>query len=329
MFDAIWLEKENGATVASLRRIEENQLPEGDTLVRVEYSSLNYKDGLAITGRSPVVRSFPMVPGIDFAGRVLGSTHPAWSAGDPVLLTGWGHGEQVWGGLAQRARVPGDRLLRIPAPLDSRTAMAIGTAGFTAMLALMALERNGVRAGSGPILVTGAGGGVGGFAVRLLARAGYAVTAVTGRPAEAQRLRRLGASDVLGREVFSSPGKPLAKEQWAGVVDSVGSHTLVNACAATRYGGVVAACGLAQGMDFPGSVAPFILRGVTLAGIDSVQAPNELRVQAWERLAKSLEASDFADLADVIPMSEVVATAQALLAGQVAGRKIVRVDAQA
>jgi acrylyl-CoA reductase (NADPH) len=322
LFKAIWLEQVEGATCASLKDIDESMLGEGDTLVRVEWSSLNYKDGLAITGKSPVVRKWPMVPGIDFAGTVESSTGN-WKQGDRVVLTGWGHGETAFGGLAQKARVDGGKLVRLPETLDARAAMSIGTAGFTAMLAVMALERGGVTPDKGEVLVTGAGGGVGGFAVALLSRLGYKVVAVTGRAEEGERLKRLGATEIAARDAFSQPGKPIGKERWAGVIDSVGSHTLANACATTKYGGVVAACGLAQGMDFPASVAPFILRGVTLAGIDSVFYPAAQRAAVWQRLAELLSPEAIAALATPVPLEEAVASAQALMAGQVSGRRIV------
>lgn len=322
MFKAIWLEQADGATRASIKDIDETALGEGDTLVRVEWSSLNYKDGLAITGKSPVVRKFPMVPGIDFAGTVESSTG-TWKAGDAVVLTGWGYGETAFGGLAQKARVDGAKLVKLPPGMDTRSAMAVGTAGFTAMLSVMALERNGVTPEQGEVLVTGAGGGVGGFAVAMLSRLGFKVVAATGRAEEGERLRRLGAAEVMARDAFSQPGKPLARERWAGVVDSVGSHTLVNACAATRYGGTVAACGLAQGMDFPASVAPFILRGVTLAGVDSVSFPQTQRPAVWQRIAALLPAEVIGDMATVVPLSGAIESAQALLAGQVSGRRVV------
>jgi len=255
----------------------------------VSHSTLNYKDGLAITGRSPVVRQFPMVPGIDLAGTVEASEHPDWTPGDAVVLNGWGVGETHWGGLAQRARLKGDWLVPLPAAFTPAQAMAIGTAGYTAMLCVMALERHGVRPEQGEVLVTGAAGGVGSVAVALLSRLGYTVAAVTGRPHEADYLRELGASTVLDRAEFASPGKPLAKERWAGAVDTVGSHTLANVCAQMRYRGTVAACGLAGGMDLPATVAPFILRGVTLAGVDSVMCPREDRLAAWTRLARDLD----------------------------------------
>lgn len=320
---AIWLEQTDGKTIAALKDISESALGEGDTLVAVEWSSLNYKDGLAITGKSPVVHKFPMIPGIDFAGTVKSCGSGAWQVGDPVVLTGWGYGENAFGGLAQMARVDGDKLVRLPQTMEARTAMAIGTAGFTAMLSVMALERNGVRPDSGEVLVTGAGGGVGGFAVALLAKRGFKVVAVTGRESEVDRLMRLGAAATMDRAAFSQPGKPLAKERWAGVVDSVGSHTLSNACASTRYGGTIAACGLAQGMDFPASVAPFILRGITLAGIDSVSFPMTGRARVWERLSQDLSPETMHDLAMTIPLESAIACAHDLLAGSVSGRIVV------
>jgi acrylyl-CoA reductase (NADPH) len=325
MFKAIWLEQHAGRTEATLKDVDDAMLTEGDTLVRVRWSSLNYKDGLAITGKSPVVRKFPMIPGIDFAGEVLSSTGGHWQEGDQVVLTGWGYGEASFGGLAQKARVEGAKLVRLPQGLDARAAMSIGTAGFTAMLAVLALEAHGVTPDRGEVLVTGAGGGVGGFAVALLARLGFKVVAVTGRESEGQRLRQLGAAEILPRDAFSQPGKPLARERWAGVIDSVGSHTLANACAATRYGGTVAACGLAQGMDFPASVAPFILRGVTLAGIDSVSYPADRRPAVWERLACDLSPETIAAMADAVPLEGAIAAAQDLLAGRVSGRIVVDV----
>jgi acrylyl-CoA reductase (NADPH) len=322
LFTALWLEQSEGRTHAALKDISEADLPEGNTLVKVEWSTLNYKDGLAITGRSPVVRKFPMIPGIDFAGTVESCSTGAWKPGEQVVLTGWGHGETAFGGLAQKARVDGARLVRLPEGMEARAAMAIGTAGFTAMLAVMALERNGVTPDKGEVLVTGAGGGVGGFAVALLASLGYKVAAVTGRAAEGERLRRLGAAEILGRDQFSQPGKPLAKERWAGVIDSVGSHTLANACASTRYGGTVAACGLAQGMDFPGSVAPFILRGVTLAGIDSVSFPMKKRGEVWQRLA-GLPRKVFEVMATNVSLADAIPSAAKVLDGQVSGRLVV------
>ena len=326
MIKAIWLEQEEKVTRASLREIPEDALDAGDTTVRVEWSTLNFKDALAITGRSPIARKFPMIPGIDFAGTVERCDTGQWQPGDKVLLTGWGYGESMFGGLAQKARVQGDKLVRIPDNFDARAAMAVGTAGFTAMLCVLAVEGHGVAPGA-EVLVTGAGGGVGGCAVALLARRGYKVAAVTGRPAEAARLLSLGATEILERAAFSAPGKPLVKERWAAVVDSVGSHTLVNACASTRYGGIVAACGLAQGMDFPATVAPFILRGITLAGIDSVSYPMPRRQEIWQRIADDLPASVLADLVSEIGLEEVIATASRLLDGQVSGRVVVRMSA--
>ena len=325
MIKAIWLEQEEKVTRASLEEIPEDALDAGDTTVRVEWSTLNFKDALAITGRSPIARKFPMIPGIDFAGTVERCDTGQWQPGDKVLLTGWGYGESMFGGLAQKARVQGEKLVRIPGNFDARAAMAVGTAGFTAMLCVLAVERHGVAPGA-EVLVTGAGGGVGGCAVALLARRGYKVAAVTGRPAEAARLHSLGATEILERAAFSAPGKPLTKERWAAVVDSVGSHTLANACASTRYGGIVAACGLAQGMDFPATVAPFILRGVTLAGIDSVSYPMPRRQEIWQRIADDLPASVLAALVSEIGLEDVIATASRLLDGQVSGRVVVRMS---
>ncbi len=325
MFRAIWIEKSEAGQTARLRELDESELS-GNVLVRVAWSTLNYKDGLAITGRSPVVRSFPMIPGIDLAGTVERSDHPSWKPGDRVLVNGCGLGESHRGGLAQRARVDGEWLVAIPVAFTERQAMAIGTAGFTAMLCVLALERHGVRPGDGEVLVTGASGGVGSIAVALLARAGFAVVASTGRPGEADYLRSLGAASVMDRAELSSPGKPLARERWAGVVDPLGSHTLVNACAATRYGGAVAACGLAQGMDFPGTVAPFILRGVTLYGVDSVRAPRSLRVETWERLARDLDRARLEALASEIGLEQAISAAPELLAGRVRGRLVVDVN---
>jgi acrylyl-CoA reductase (NADPH) len=311
-----------------LDRIDPSQLPaSGDVTVAVEASTLNYKDGLAITGRSPVVRSYPMVPGIDFAGTVTQSDHPRWKAGDRVLLNGFGVGENHWGGLAQLARVKGDWLLPQPAALSASQCMAIGTAGYTAMLCVLALLDQGVKAGDGEVLVTGASGGVGSVAIALLAQRGFRVVASTGRLNETDYLQGLGAAEVVDRAALSAPGKPLQKERWAAVVDSVGSHTLANACASTRYGGVVAACGLAQGMDFPSSVAPFILRGVTLRGIDSVMAPMAARERAWGALAQELDLAKLAAITQTIGLAEAIPAAERILAGQVRGRLVVDVNA--
>jgi acrylyl-CoA reductase (NADPH) len=299
--------------------------------VRVDYSTVNYKDGLAITGKSPVVRSFPMVPGIDLAGTVTQSDHPRWKPGDRVLLNGYGVGETHWGGLAQMARVKGEWLVALPESLSEREAMAIGTAGYTAMLCVQALQRHwadaGVEPGTGEVLVTGANGGVGGVAISLLAGLGHTVVASTGRLQEAQSLKSLGAASVIDRNELSAPGKPLQKERWIGVVDSVGSHTLANACASVRYGGAVAACGLAQGMDLPASVAPFILRGVTLYGIDSVMASMPRRVAAWEALAKTLDRQQLAAITKEIGLKDAIGAASEILAGQVRGRLVVNVNA--
>ncbi|VVO18660.1 MDR family oxidoreductase [Pseudomonas fluorescens] len=325
MFDAILIEKDDTGYRATLQHLQEAQLPEGDVTVRVHYSTLNYKDALAITGKGPVVRKFPMVPGIDLAGTVEHSNHAAYKAGDQVLLNGWGVGENHWGGLAQKARLNGDWLIPLPAGFTAAQAMAIGTAGYTAMLCVMALERHGVTPGNGEILVTGANGGVGSFAIALLSGLGYLVVASTGRPQESDYLKALGASDIIDRASLSEPGKPMVKERWAGVIDSVGSHTLANACAATRYGGVVAACGLAQGMDFPASVAPFILRGITLAGIDSVMRPRQDRIDAWNRLDRDLDRQLLERITQTVALKDIIPMARQLLAGQVRGRVVVAI----
>lgn len=325
-FQGVLIEKDDAGYRARLADIEAASLPEGDVTVRVAYSTLNYKDGLAITGKGPVVRQFPMVPGIDFAGTVESSEHPDFKVGDRVVLNGWGVGEAHWGGLAQKARVTGDWLIPLPSAFSEAQAMAIGTAGYTAALAVMTLERNGVTPDKGEVLVTGANGGVGSFAIALLARLGYRVVASTGRPTEGDYLRQLGASEIIDRASLSEPGKPLVKERWAGAIDSLGSHTLANVCAATRYWGTVAACGLAQGMDFPASVAPFILRGVTLAGVDSVMRPRADRIEAWNRLARDLDLRLLALISHEIGLSEVIDTASALLAGKVRGRVVVDVN---
>ena len=328
MFKAILITKDDTSGYkAALQQVDESTLPEGDVTVRVEWSTLNYKDGLAITGKSPVVRRFPMIPGIDFAGTVTESSNPAWKVGDHVILNGWGVGETHCGGLGEVARVKGDWLVALPKGISLRQAMAIGTAGYTAMLCVMALEKHGVKPENGEILVTGANGGVGGVAIALLAKLGYNVVASTGRMEESEHLKALGATTVIDRAELSAPGKAIGKERWAGVVDAVGSHTLANACATTKYGGAVAACGLAGGMDFPATVAPFILRGVTLYGIDSVMAPMAQRQQAWARLAKDLDMAKLASMTREIGMDAVVATAAALLEGKVRGRVLVNVQA--
>ncbi|MFV0934696.1 MDR family oxidoreductase [Pseudomonas jessenii] len=326
MFKGILIDKDDSGYRATLQEIQDDQLPEGDVTVRVAYSTLNFKDGLAITGSSPVVRKFPMVPGIDLAGVVEVSGHPDYKVGDQVLLNGWGVGEGHWGGLAQKARLNGDWLIPLPKAFTAAQAMAIGTAGYTAMLCILALEHNGVTPGQGDILVTGANGGVGSFAIALLSRLGYRVVASTGRTSEHDYLKQLGASEIIDRATLSAPGKPLAKERWAAVIDSVGSHTLANACASTQANGTVAACGLAQGMDFPASVAPFILRGVTLAGINSVTQPKAKRVEAWNRLARDLDFNLLPLISHEIGLSEAIEAASRLLAGQLRGRVVVDVN---
>lgn len=326
MFRAILIDKDDTGYRASLQTLDEAQLPAGDVRVRVSHSTLNYKDALAITGKGPVVRQFPMVPGIDLAGVVEESRHPDFKAGDAVLLNGWGVGEGHWGGLAEQARLNGDWLIPLPAGFSAAEAMALGTAGYTAMLAVLALERHGVTPERGEVLVTGANGGVGSVAIALLAKLGYRVAASTGRPEEAEYLKSLGAAEIVERASLSEPGRPLGRERWAGAIDSVGSHTLANVCASTRYGGCVAACGLAQGMDFPATVAPFILRGVTLAGIDSVMRPRADRLEAWSRLARDLDKRLLAPITRTIGLEEVIPTAGELLAGKVRGRVVVDVN---
>ena len=322
MFKGILIEKDDAGYRANLTDIDEAQLPEGDVTVAVQYSTLNYKDGLAITGKGPVVRKFPMVPGIDLVGTVEHSSNPEYKVGDAVVLNGWGVGEGHWGGLAQKARLKGDWLVPLPKGFTPKQAMAIGTAGYTAMLCVMALERHGVTPDKGEVLVTGANGGVGSVAVAILAKLGYTVVASTGRAAEAEYLKTLGAAEIVDRAQFSEPGRPLGKERWAGAVDSVGSHTLANVCATTRYRGAVAACGLAQGMDLPASVAPFILRGVTLAGVDSVMCPRPDRLEAWSRLARDLDPALLELITHEIGLSEAIPTAAELMAGKVRGRVV-------
>ena len=326
MFKGILLNKTDAGFSAQLADIDEKELPEGDVSLRVEYSTINYKDGLAITNKSPVVRKWPMVAGIDGAGVVEKSAHPDWKAGDKVIHDGWGVGETHWGCLAQKARLKGDWLVALPAAFSTKQAMAIGTAGYTAMLCVLALERNGVTPDKGEILVTGASGGVGGIAIALLAKRGYTVVASTGRLNESDYLKSLGAASVIDRNELSQPGKPLMKERWAGAVDSVGSVTLANVCASTKYRGTVAACGLAQGMDFPSSVAPFILRNVTLAGVDSVMCPRPQRQEAWARLASDLDPAKLDEITSAIKLSEVIARAPDILAGKVRGRLVVDVN---
>ncbi len=324
MFKAVYLEEKGRP--ARLAELEEGALMPGDVTIRVAFSTLNYKDGLALTARSPVVRAFPMVLGIDLAGTVEASADPRFRPGDAVVLNGAGLGETHFGGLAQRARVPGEPLVRIPAPFGPREAAAIGTAGFTAMLCVLALERHGVAPGAGEILVTGAAGGVGSVAIALLARRGYAVVASTGRTHEADYLRELGASRLVDRADLAAPGRPLGPERWAGVVDTVGSTTLANACAQTRADGAVAACGLAGGMDFPATVAPFILRGVTLYGICSVNVPRPRREEAWARLAQDLVPAALATMTREIALGEALAVAPEILDGRIRGRLVVDVN---
>jgi acrylyl-CoA reductase (NADPH) len=323
MFKAVLIERDERPYRATFKTLDEGQLPAGDVTVSVEYSTLNYKDALAVTGKAPVVRQFPMVPGIDLAGSVAASENPAYGIGDRVLLNGWGVGEHHWGGLAQVARVKGEWLIPLPAAFSARQSMAIGTAGYTAMLCVIALERHGVAPGSGEILVTGAAGGVGSVAIAVLAKLGFRVVAVTGRPAEADFLKRLGAAEILDRALLASPGKPLGKERWAGAIDVVGSHTLVNVCASMRYRGVVAACGLAGGLDFPATVAPFILRGVTLAGVDSVMCPRTDRLEAWRRLSQDLDIDKLEFLTQEAGLSQVIDYAAGLLEGRIRGRVVV------
>lgn len=325
MFRALLIEKTDASQQVRVAQLDDAQLPDGDVTVRVEWSTLNYKDALAITGRSPVVRRFPMVPGIDLAGVVEASTHAGFRAGDRVVLNGYGIGESSFGGLAERARVKGEWLVPLAPAMSTRQAAAIGTAGYTATLALLALERHGLRPGAGDVLVTGAAGGVGSVAIALLAKNGHRVVASTGRVQEAEYLKALGAAEIIDRATLSAPGKPLQKERFAGVIDSVGSHTLANACAQVRQGGAVAACGLAGGMDFPSTVAPFILRGVALYGIDSVQAPMDRRIAAWARLASDLAPSLLESMTREIALGDSIAAAEELLGGRVRGRLVVDV----
>ena len=325
-FKGILIEKNDDQYTASVQAIDESKLPAGDVSIDVAYSTLNFKDGLAITGKGPVVRSFPMVPGIDLVGTVTQSDSDKFQAGDQVLLNGFGVGEKHWGGLADKARLKSDWLIKLPAGLSAKQAMAIGTAGYTAMLSVIALERHGITPDKGDVLVTGANGGVGSFAITLLAKLGYRVIASTGRPEEADYLTALGAAEIIDRNTLSAPGRPMVKERWAAAIDSVGSHTLTNVCAGLKYGGVVTACGLAQGMDFPASVAPFILRGITLAGIDSVMRPLADREEAWARLAEILTDDDFTSIGTEISLDEAVAAAHDLMAGKVRGRVLVNLN---
>ena len=325
IFKAIRIDKAEKGTTAALTSFDEVDLMEGDVTIAVEWSGLNYKDGLAVTGKAPVVRRFPMIAGIDLAGTVEQSQHPLWKAGDQVICTGWGMGETHLGAYAEKARVKGDWLVGLPAGMSTRDAMAIGTAGFTAMLAVLALERHGLTPKDGPIVVTGAAGGVGSVATAVLAKLGYHVIASTGRLSETDYLKSLGASEVIDRAELSGPAKPLAKERWAGGIDSVGSTTLANLLSMTKYRGAIAACGLAAGMDLPSSVAPFILRGVCLLGIDSVMCPIELRRTAWNRLAGDLDPAKLTEITHEIGLDEVIAAGARILAGQVRGRVVVKI----
>jgi acrylyl-CoA reductase (NADPH) len=324
-FKAIVVDKTDVGQTVQLTAFDEAKLMDGDVDVRVQWSTLNYKDGLAVTGKAPVVRRFPMIAGIDFAGVVESSTHPAWNPGDAVILNGFGLGETHLGAYGEKARVKGDWLVRLPPTMTPRDAMAIGTAGYTAMLAVMALERVGLTPERGPIVVTGAAGGVGSVAVALLSKLGFAVIASTGRPEEAAYLKGLGATEIIERKELSGPGRPLAKERWAGGIDSIGSTTLANVLSMTRYGGAVAACGLAGGMDLPGSVAPFILRGVSLLGIDSVMCPLPLRQEAWRRLERDLDRAKIATMVSEIGLQDVIAAGQRIVEGKIRGRVVVRV----
>ena len=324
-FKAIVVEKADGGTKAALTDFDDADLMDGDVTVRVEYSTLNYKDGLAVTGKGPVVRRFPMIAGIDFAGTVETSSHASWKPGDKVILNGWGCGETHLGAYGEKARVKGDWLVRLPATMSARDAMAIGTAGYTAMLAVLALERYGLTPKSGPVIVTGAAGGVGSVAIAILAKRGFLVTASTGRPQEADYLKKLGATEIIDRKELAGQPRALAKERWIGGVDSVGSTTLANILSMTRYGGAIAACGLAGGMDLPTSVAPFILRGVALLGIDSVMCPKPLRIEAWRRLARDLDKAKLAAMTTTVPFAQVLDTARAILGGGVRGRVVVEI----
>ncbi len=326
MFKAILINKDEKGYRANLAELDETTLPASEVLVKVLYSTLNYKDGLAITGKGPVVRSFPMVPGIDFAGEVLESSSPEYQPGDQVILNGWGVGEGHWGGLAQKARVKAEWLLPLPKGITPKQTLAIGTAGYTAMLCVMALQQHGLKPSAGEVLVTGAAGGVGSFATMLMNKLGFTVVASSGRSEESAYLKRLGASEVIERASLSEPGKPLAKERWAAVIDSVGSHTLANACAAVKSNGAVAACGLAQGMDFPTTVAPFILRGITLYGINSVTVEKAKRILAWEQLSQLCDFTIVDTIAHEISLAEAIPLAADLIAGKIRGRLIVDVN---
>ncbi len=324
-FKAVRIDKADKGTSAALTQFDEADLMDGDVTVRVEWSTLNYKDGLALTGKSPVVRRFPMIAGIDFAGTVESSSNPNWKPGDKVIANGWGMGETHLGAYAEKTRVKGDWLVRLPDGMTARQAMAIGTAGYTAMLSVLALENHGLKPADGPMIVTGAAGGVGSVAIALLSKLGYHVIASTGRTSEEGYLKGLGAAEIIDRNELSAPAKPLAKERWVGGVDSVGSTTLANLLTMTKYRGAIAACGLAGGMDLPSSVAPFILRGVSLLGIDSVMCPIELRKQAWARLATDLDAGKLSEMTQEVSLDQVIDAGTKLLAGQVRGRTVVKI----
>ena len=326
MFNALYSTQENKVIHTELKQLDESALPAGEVDVRVEYSTINFKDALAITGRSPIARVWPMVPGIDLAGVVESSRDPAWKPGDRVVVTGWGLGEQHWGGLTQKARLSSDFLLALPEGFSTRDSMVIATAGFTAALCVMALQKHGIKPGDGEILVTGAAGGVGSIAVALLAGLGYTVAASTGRPQEADDLKFLGASKIVDRNELSAAGKPLQAERWIGVVDTVGSHTLANVCAQTKWNGAVAACGLAQGADFPSTVMPFILRGVTLYGINSIFVPNDIRTKAWQLIAQHVDRAKLEQMTVEIGLSQAIAYAPSVLDGKVRGRTLVDVN---
>ncbi len=324
-FKAVVIDKTEAGQTVALTDFDEKNLMDGDVTVRIEYSTLNYKDGLAVTGKAPVVRRFPMIAGVDFAGTVEASSHPDWKAGDQVILNGWGLGETHLGAFAEKARVKGDWLVRLPKSMSLRDAMAIGTAGYTAMLSVMALEHAGLDPKRGPVIVTGAAGGVGSVAVALLAKLGYTVAASTGRPEEADYLRGLGAAEIIERKELTGPVRPLSKERWAAGIDAVGSTTLANVLSMTRYGGAVAACGLAGGMDLPTSVAPFILRGVSLLGINSVMCPLPLRQKAWQRLETDLDRSKVAAMVSEIGLADVIAAGGRIVEGRVRGRIVVKI----
>ncbi|MET0706754.1 MAG: MDR family oxidoreductase [Tardiphaga sp.] len=325
-FKAVRIDKADKGTTVAITQFDESELMDGDVTVAVEWSTVNYKDGLAVTGKAPVVRRFPMIAGIDLAGTVETSTHPDWKPGDKVVCNGWGMGETHLGAYAEKARVKGDWLVRLPDGMTTRDAMAIGTAGYTAMLSVLALEKHGLAPKDGPVVVTGAAGGVGSVAIAVLSKLGYHVIASTGRAAEEGYLKGLGAAEIIDRNELSGPAKPLAKERWAGGIDSVGSTTLANLLSMTKYRGAIAACGLAAGMDLPSSVAPFILRGVCLLGIDSVICPIELRKQAWSRLASDLDKAKLAEITQEIGLDEVIDAGARVLAGQVRGRIVVKIS---